>query len=121
MNTAVITGANKGLGLAMVRALCKSMGPAAHVYLTARDVERGQAAMRTLQAEGLVPCFFRMDLAEPASITALAEHIRREHGGVDLLIQNGAYAARPDAPAKQQARLMIDTNNLGTHRVLRAF
>jgi carbonyl reductase 1 len=121
MKTAVVTGANKGLGLAMVRSLCRRLGPQADVYLTARDVQRGQAALRALQAEGLSPRFFPMDLAAPDSIAALAEHIRKEHGGVDLVVQNGAYAAVPDRPGKEQVRVMIATNNLGTHRVLEAF
>ena len=121
MKTAVVTGANKGLGLAMVRALCKKLGPNADVYLTARDVERGHSAVRALREEGLSPRFFRMDLADPDSITALAEHIRQQHGGVDLVIQNGAYAAVPDRPGREQVRLMIATNNVGTHRVLQAF
>jgi carbonyl reductase 1 len=121
MMTAVVTGANKGLGLAMVRSLCRKLGPDAHVYLTARDVQRGQEAIKILQAEGLSPGFFRLDLLDPTSIAALAEHIRQQHDGIDLLIQNGAYAALPEIPAKEQVRLMIDTNNLGTHRVLRAF
>jgi carbonyl reductase 1 len=121
MKVAIVTGANKGLGLALVRALCRRFGPDAHIYLTARDEKRGQEALHTLQADGLAPRFFRLDLRDTGSIAAMAEHVRQQHGGVDLLIQNGAYAALPDVPGKTQVRTMIDTNNLGTHRVLRAF
>ncbi len=123
MNTpvAVVTGANKGLGLAMIAALCRRMGPHAHVYLTARDQKRGQAAVAALRAEGLSPLFAHLDLSDPESITTLAGQLGTRHGGVDLLIQNGAYAALPDVPGKDQVRTMVTTNNLGTHHVLRAF
>lgn len=118
---AVITGANKGLGFALARALCRRWGSQGRVYLTARDQDRGLQAVETLRAEGLDPVFHLLDLADDASVSALADHIRTQHGGVDLLIQNGAYAALPNVPGKDQVRRMIQTNNLGTHRVLRAF
>jgi carbonyl reductase 1 len=118
---AVVTGANKGLGLAMVRSLRREMGPEAAIYLTARDRPRGEAAARTLEAEGLCPRFRQLDLVDPTTITALADELRTRHGGVDILVQNGAYAALPDVPSRDQARLMVRTNNLGTHHVLRTF
>ena len=40
---AIVTGANQGLGLALVRALCRTLGDDAAVYLTARDADRGRA------------------------------------------------------------------------------
>jgi NAD(P)-dependent dehydrogenase (short-subunit alcohol dehydrogenase family) len=49
---AVVTGANQGLGLALVRGLCRRLGADGIVYLTARD--RGRAAAG-LEAEGLSP------------------------------------------------------------------
>ena len=118
---AVITGANKGLGLALVRGLCRQWGPEGIVYLTARDPDKGRRAVESLEEEGLHPRFQRLDLTDSASVQAMADRVRDEHGGLDLLIQNGAYAAKPDLPGQAQARLMIDTNNFGTHRVLRAF
>ena len=39
---AVVSGANQGLGLALVEALCRALGPSAAVYLTARDPARGE-------------------------------------------------------------------------------
>ena len=118
---AVITGANKGLGLALTRALCRTWGDAGQVVMTARDPERGARAQAALEQEGLHPVLLPLDLADPASPRALADQVGQAFGRVDLLIQNGAYAALPDEPGRLQARPMIGTNNLGTHRVLRAF
>lgn len=118
---AVVTGANKGLGLALVRALCREWGSGGRVYLTARDATRGLAAVRNLEAEGLAPRFHQLDLVDDKSVAAMAEHVRVQDGGVDLLILNGAYAAVPERSGKDQVRLMIQTNNHGNCRVLRAF
>lgn len=117
---AIITGANRGIGLALTRGLCRQWGDEDAVYLTARDPERGRAAMETLQAEGLKPRFHPLDIADPASIEALATHLRAQHGGIDLLIQNAAYAPLPGVPGSKQVRLMIHTNNHGTTRMLEA-
>jgi carbonyl reductase 1 len=118
---AVITGANKGLGLSLVRWLCQLWGTNGEIYLTARDEAKGTQAVRALELEGLRPRFGRLDLTDEHSIEAMAQKVRAEQGGIDLLVQNGAYAAQPDRPGKDQVRQMIQTNNHGTHRVLRAF
>lgn len=77
--------------------------------------------MQSLESEGLSPLFGRLDLTDELSVEAMAEKVRTEGGKIDLLVQNGAYAARPDRAGKDQVRSMIETNNYGTHRVLRAF
>lgn len=118
---AVVTGGNKGLGFSLVRALCQLWGNEGRIYLTARDEAKGFEAQRRLRHEGLSPLFCRLDLTDGDSIVAAAQRISAEHGGIHLLIQNGAYAALPDRAGKDQVRLMIQTNNHGTHRVLRAF
>jgi NAD(P)-dependent dehydrogenase (short-subunit alcohol dehydrogenase family) len=117
---AIITGANRGLGLALVRGLCRQWGDEDTVYLTAREPERGREALEALQSEGLKPRLHLLDIADPASIDALAAHVRAQHGGIDLLIQNAAYAPLPGVPGSTQVRTMIRTNNHGTARMLEA-
>ena len=117
----VVTGGNRGLGFALVKSLCQVWGNDGVVYLTARDAAKGRAAVEALNAEGLHPAFSALDITEDESVTALAEHIRATHGGIDVLIQNAAYAPAPDAPAIDEARAIVSTNNHGTYRVLRAF
>ena len=118
---AIVTGGNRGIGLALVRRLAKEWQGTGEVYLTARDEARGRAAVATLEAEGLHALFHVLDVASPASITAFANHVRARHGGVDVLLLNGAYAPQPDVPARLDARPMIETNNLGAHRMIQAF
>lgn len=118
---AVVTGANKGLGLSLVRALCHKWKGNGQIYLTARDPDKGQKARQLLEAEGFASLFHQLDLTDAQSIEAMVSHVRAQHGGVDLLIQNGAYAALPDRTSQEQVRLMIQTNNHGTHRILQAF
>ena len=64
VKVAVVTGSNKGIGLAIVRRLCKDFEGV--VYLTARSRENGLAAVAKLEAEGIrgidgsnIYCFFQ--------------------------------------------------------------
>jgi len=118
---AMVTGANQGLGLALVRGLCRALGDRGHVYLIARDKDRGRAACKGLEDEGLRPDFHLVDVTRDESVQALAETIRERHGGVDIMISNAAARIAKDVPAAQQVSGFIETNNHGTVRVIRAF
>jgi NAD(P)-dependent dehydrogenase (short-subunit alcohol dehydrogenase family) len=118
---AIVTGSNRGIGLALVRGLCRLWGDDGVVYLTARRDGDGEAAIALLRGEGLSPAYHRLDLTSDDSVTIVARHIRQTHGGVDVVIQNGAYAPAPGSPASADARPMIEANNHGSWRMLRAF
>ncbi|XP_034833621.1 carbonyl reductase [NADPH] 3-like [Maniola hyperantus] len=85
---AVVTGSNKGIGFATVRELCKR--GVGHVYLTSRDVKRGQEAVDQLIKEGLKPLFHQLDVTDKASVKSFAEYLKEKHGGLDILINNAA-------------------------------
>lgn len=118
---AVVTGGNRGLGLALVRGLCRFLGDDATVYLTARDAAKGRETVAELVAEGLAPKFEQLDIADTSNIEAFAAEMKRRHGGVDILIQNAAYAPKPGRTTLEEARLAIDTNNHGTAHLLSTF
>jgi len=118
---ALVTGANQGLGFALVEGLCNKLGPEATVYLTARDRGRGEEAVRRLNERGLFPEFHLLDVTEDAGVAALAETVRTRHGGVDIVISNAASRISRDIPQSGQVALFVNTNNYGAHRMIRAF
>ena len=52
---AIATGADQGLGLALVRGRCRTLGTDGIAYLPARDRKRGEQAVGELEAEGPSP------------------------------------------------------------------
>jgi carbonyl reductase 1 len=118
---AIVTGANQGLGLALVRGLCRTLGTDGIVYLTARDRRRGEQAVGGLEAEGLSPRLELLDVRDDESVKALADTIGQRHGGVDIVISNAAARISREVPSEQQVRTFVDTNNHGTIRMIKAF
>ncbi|XP_070323055.1 carbonyl reductase [NADPH] 3 isoform X2 [Odocoileus virginianus] len=87
---ALVTGANKGIGFAIARDLCREFP--GDVVLTARDEARGRAAVQQLQAEGLSPRFHQLDIDDLQSIRALRDFLRKEYGGLNVLVNNAGIA-----------------------------
>jgi len=110
----VVTGSNQGIGFAIVRALCKQWD--GHVYLTARDSERGQKAVEDLKKEGLEPKFHALDITKHDSIITLKNFLKSTYGGVDILINNAgiAYKQASTAPFAEQAEVTNATNYFST-------
>ena len=76
---AIVTGANKGIGLAIVRRMCKEFS--GDVILTARDESRGRTAVAQLEGEGLKPKFHQLDLDSRDSINTLKHFVEKSYGG----------------------------------------
>nr|XP_002721308.2 carbonyl reductase [NADPH] 1 isoform X4 [Oryctolagus cuniculus] len=114
---ALVTGANKGVGFAIARDLCRLFS--GDVVLTARDERRGRAAVQQLQAEGLSPRFHQLDITDLQSIRALRDFLRREYGGLDVLVNNaGIYMDLQDStPFHIKAEVTMKTNFDGTRDV----
>uniref|UniRef100_A0A5F9D1I1 Carbonyl reductase (NADPH) n=1 Tax=Oryctolagus cuniculus TaxID=9986 RepID=A0A5F9D1I1_RABIT len=117
---ALVTGANKGVGFAIARALCRLFS--GDVVLTARDEARGRAAVQQLQAEGLSPRLHQLDITDLQSIRALRDFLRREYGGLDVLVNNAAiYMENPKVvdttPFHIKAEVTMKTNFDGTRDV----
>ncbi|MFI5812924.1 oxidoreductase [Streptomyces sp. NPDC051643] len=102
--TAVVTGANSGLGIATVDALARA---GAHVVLAVRDPQRGEAAARTVHGSVEVR---RLDLADLASVREFAASWR---GDLDLLINNAGVMNIPEASTKDGFEMQFGTNHLG--------
>ena len=95
MPVAVVTGSNKGIGLGIVRALCKQFK--GDVYLTSRDEARGKAAVAELNKEGLMPKFHVLDIGKEETIVRLRDFIKERHGGIDILVNNAGIAFKGSA------------------------
>lgn len=100
---AVVTGSNKGIGFAVVRRLCAEFD--GDVLLTARDEERGQAAVKELQAQGMTPKFHQLDISSRDSCEKLRDFIETHYGGLDILVNNAGMALRLEA---KRARGLYD-------------
>ncbi|CAL1541210.1 unnamed protein product [Lymnaea stagnalis] len=113
---AVVTGANKGLGFAIVRGLCKNFE--GDVILTARDEGRGKAAVAELEKEELHPKFHQLDISDHESVLRIKDFLEKNYGGIDILVNNAAIAYEFNSvlspPIGQAAEEVCKINYFGT-------
>ncbi|MBC6461693.1 SDR family oxidoreductase [Actinomadura sp. HBU206391] len=119
---ALITGANKGIGLEVARRL-GAVGVT--VLAGARSAERGAAAVTALRAEGADAHVLRLDVTDEASVTAAAKLIEGEHGRLDILVNNagiaysGGWFTAAETPVSEM-RGVYETNVFGVVAVTNA-
>ncbi len=120
--TALITGANKGIGLQTARLLgARGMT----VLVGARDAARGQQAERALREGGADARFARLDVTDEASARQAANWIETEFGHLDVLINNAAIArgdgtGQPSQTTLATLREVYETNVFGVIAVTNA-
>ncbi|CAG4962367.1 unnamed protein product [Colias eurytheme] len=107
---AVVTGANKGLGFALVKGLCEKLNGT--VYLTSRDEKRGIQARNELNKIGLKPEYCQLDVTEENSIQKYITNIKSKQEKIDILINNAGILFLKDAPEPKvfQAEQTIKVN-----------
>ncbi|KAL2460717.1 (+)-neomenthol dehydrogenase [Abeliophyllum distichum] len=118
---AVVTGANKGIGLEICRQLVLK---GVTVILTARDVKKGAEAVEKLKgfstSDNLI--FHQLDVADASSIAHLADFIKTEYGKLDILVNNAAVlgasvdlnAVRASKSSKQE--LYVNWSEVSTQK-----
>jgi NAD(P)-dependent dehydrogenase (short-subunit alcohol dehydrogenase family) len=110
--TAVVTGANSGIGFETARALAAK---GARVILACRSEEKGRDAERRLR--GAVPGadarFEPLDLGSLASVHAFAEKLRAGEPRLDLLVNNAGVMMPPYARTEDGFETQLGTNHLG--------
>jgi len=112
---ALVTGANKGIGLETARQLGAR---GATVLAGARDEERGEEAERALQAAGADARFVPLDVTDPGSIQRAADWIDREYGRLDILVNN-AGIARGNLPSETDLDAMREVYEVNVFGVIR--
>jgi NAD(P)-dependent dehydrogenase (short-subunit alcohol dehydrogenase family) len=110
--TAVVTGANSGLGLVTARELARA---GAAVVLACRDLEKGESARNEVEARAPAAQLEleELDLASLDSVREFAERFRAGHQGLDLLINNAGVMATPRRSTADGFELQFGTNHLG--------
>lgn len=103
---ALITGANKSIGLETARQLAQK---GYTVLIGARSEERGEKAAQTLRDEGLQARFVHLDLSDKAAIDAAAQSVETQFGHLDVLINNAGVFQDDAAPGEVSEKVLRDT------------
>jgi NAD(P)-dependent dehydrogenase (short-subunit alcohol dehydrogenase family) len=109
--TAIVTGANTGLGFETAKALASK---GAHVVLAVRNLDKGRAAADLIGARtGGDVAIQELDLTSLDSIRAAADQLRSEYDTIDLLINNAGVMMTPKSTTSDGFELQFGTNHLG--------
>jgi len=117
--TAIVTGASRGIGLAIARRLGR-LG--ARVALCARAAEPVEHAASTLRGEGLDVFAAAADVASAGSVCAFVQRVREAFGGVSILVNNAGVGVFRPAHELEEADwdCTLDTNLKGAWLMSRA-
>jgi NAD(P)-dependent dehydrogenase (short-subunit alcohol dehydrogenase family) len=110
--TAVVTGANGGLGLETARQLAAK---GAHVVMAVRNQKKAAAAVDEIRSSAPDAALelVALDLASQASVRAAAEQITAAHKSIDLLINNAGVMGIPEAKTADGFEMQFGVDHLG--------
>lgn len=123
MKSALITGANRSIGLETAKQLSKK---GLFVYLGTRDLEKGNEVVKDLNSEGFQNIkAIQIDVTSEDSVLAAQKIVDSEQGKLDVLINNagisGAFPQTAGETAIEDIQNVFDTNFFGVIRVTQAF
>jgi NAD(P)-dependent dehydrogenase (short-subunit alcohol dehydrogenase family) len=122
MKTALVTGANRGIGYEVARQLA---GKGFHVFIGVRNRDAGRAAADAVAKNGGKATFIRIDVADNGSVTAAAREFSKVADHLDVLVNNAGVIVDGDTAVleinDELLRKTLETNTLGAFRVTRAF
>ncbi len=119
---ALVTGANRGIGLEVVRQLAQQ---GMTVILGSRDPQKGKTAAARLSDEGLQVLPRQLDVTNSGSIAQLAAQVDQEFGKIDVLVNNAGILydtwQQPSTADLDTVQEAFNTNTLGPWRMCSAF
>ncbi|MCZ7436548.1 SDR family oxidoreductase [Micromonospora sp. WMMC241] len=119
--TALVTGANKGIGYEIAAGL-GALGW--RVGVGARDEQRREAAVAKLRADGVDAFGVPLDVTDDASVTAAARLLQERAGGLDVLVNNagvtGGLPQQPGGADVATVRAAVEVNVIGVVRLTEA-
>jgi NAD(P)-dependent dehydrogenase (short-subunit alcohol dehydrogenase family) len=118
--TAVITGASRGLGASMAKALS---GAGAQIALIARDVKRLESVRDAITEQGGTAALFVADVTREEDVAAMARAVTDRFGHAQILINNAGSNIRKDLVdfSLQEFRSVVDSSLISTFLMCRAF
>lgn len=110
--TAVVTGANGGLGFETTRALA---GAGAHVVMAARNQDKAATAEAEVRREhpGASLEVVALDLGDLASVAAAGKEILGAHRTIDILVNNAGVMAMPEQRTADGFEVQLGVDHLG--------
>ena len=108
---AIITGANKGIGLAVAKDL---IAKNYQVILACRDTAKGKMAEQHLGANAK---FLKLDLSQPSSINQFVNQINSDYSEIDVLYNNAGLIYRDFELTEEGYESMIAVNYFGSFRL----
>ncbi|KAF5399633.1 Carbonyl reductase [Paragonimus heterotremus] len=110
MKLAFVTGANKGIGLAIVEKLARALGPTGEwdVYLTARSEELGKKSCEALQKAGLNVKFHQLDITDMDSRKRFLQFVRANYpDGISIAVNNAGIAYNSHSANKLELQYIL--------------
>ena len=122
---ALVTGANRGIGLEIVRQLSRE---GLLAVLCSRSIDKGREAAAKLASEGLEPPVVALDVTSDESIRAAIDEVMNLFGRIDVLVNNAGVLWEGQSPddskvldvSPQLVRDTYDTNAVGPLRMIKA-
>jgi len=117
---ALVTGANRGIGLEVVRQLAEAGNC---VILGSRDLAKGKQAANALTSKNVHPV--QLDITSQSDIKTVAARVASDFHRLDILVNNaGVLLDETDQPSETEPEIIratLETNVLGTWRLSQAF
>jgi NAD(P)-dependent dehydrogenase (short-subunit alcohol dehydrogenase family) len=122
---ALVTGANRGIGLEVVRQLARA---GLIAVLGSRDVGKGREAAAKLASDGVEATVVALDVTDGDSVRAAVDEIVRLFGRIDVLVNNAGILKEGQTPDVSKVLQLspalaletYDTNTLGPMRTMQA-